>query len=74
MSNCSHQPSVDFGYPTPADGPVPAFNTIEEEADFWDTHDLTDFFKDGAEEIELVLQPELHLGEPESMDACQDTP
>lgn len=49
------QPSVDFGYPTPADGPVPAFNSIEEEAEFWDTHDLTDFIREDAEEIELVL-------------------
>lgn len=28
------RPSIDFGYPTEADGPVPAFASIEEEADF----------------------------------------
>ncbi len=52
-------PSTDFTYPTPADGPVPAFNSIEEEAEFWDTHDLTDFIREDAEEIQLVLGPEL---------------
>jgi hypothetical protein len=52
------QPSEDFGYPTPADGPVPAVDSIEEEAEFWDTHDLTDLIKEGAEEIELVLGPD----------------
>lgn len=51
-------PSIDFGYPTPADGPVPVFNSIEEEAEFWDTHDLTDFIKDDDVEIDLVLGPD----------------
>ena len=37
------RPSVDLGYPTPARGRIPAFNTIEEEAEFWATHSLTDF-------------------------------
>jgi hypothetical protein len=44
-ANKKPKPSIDFGYPTPADGPVPAFNSIEEEAEFWDTHDTTDFHK-----------------------------
>ena len=26
-------------YPTEAHGAIPAFNNIEEEAEFWDTHD-----------------------------------
>ena len=42
-TNKTPQPSIDFGYPTPAEGPVPAFNSIEEEAEFWDTHNFTDF-------------------------------
>ena len=37
------QPSVDLGYPTPAHGRIPAFRSAEEESEFWDTHDLTDF-------------------------------
>ncbi len=53
------QPSIDFGYPTLADGPVPAFNSIEEEAEFWDTHDVTDFVRDDSAEIEIILGPEL---------------
>jgi len=30
-------------YPTEAHGSIPAFNSYEEEATFWDTHDFTDF-------------------------------
>lgn len=30
-------------YPTEAHGAIPAFNNIEEEAAFWDTHDTTEF-------------------------------
>lgn len=30
-------------YPTQAHGSIPAFNNYEEEAEFWDTHDFTDF-------------------------------
>jgi hypothetical protein len=37
------KPTVDLGYPTEAHGRIPAFNNIEEEAAFWDTHDFTDF-------------------------------
>ncbi len=41
MSN--HKPTVDLGYPTPAHGRIPSFASIEEEAEFWDTHDTADF-------------------------------
>ena len=37
------KPTVDLGYPTEAHGRIPAFHTIEEEAAFWDTHDVTDY-------------------------------
>lgn len=30
-------------YPTEAHGSIPAFNSYEEEASFWDTHDFTNF-------------------------------
>ena len=30
-------------YPTQAHGSVPAFNSYEEEANFWDTHSTADF-------------------------------
>ena len=29
-------------YPTKAHGSIPAFNSYEEEAAYWDTHDFTD--------------------------------
>jgi hypothetical protein len=37
------RPTVDLGYPTPAHGRIPSFNSIEEESAFWDTHDTADF-------------------------------
>ncbi len=37
-------------YPTEAHGSIPAFNSYEEEANFWDTHSITDF----TEETEAV--------------------
>lgn len=30
-------------YPTQAHGSIPAFTSYEEEANFWDTHSITDF-------------------------------
>jgi hypothetical protein len=30
-------------YPTEAHGSIPAFNSYEEEANFWDTHSTADF-------------------------------
>lgn len=46
------KPTVDLGYPTEAHGDIPSFANIEEEAEFWDTHDFTDFL-DGVEPIRL---------------------
>ena len=39
------KPSVDLGYPTEAHGRIPAFQNIEEEAAFWDTHSISDFME-----------------------------
>ena len=44
-------PAIDFGYPTPARGKVPAFNSIQEEMEFWDTHDTIDFADDLSQAI-----------------------
>lgn len=41
MSN-HPKPSVDLGYPTEAHGSIPSFNSIEEEAAWWDSHDISD--------------------------------
>ena len=32
-----------FKYPTEAFGRIPSFSNIEEEAEFWDTHDVSEF-------------------------------
>lgn len=37
------KPTVDLGYPTEPLGGIPSFNSIEEEAEWWDTHDTADF-------------------------------
>ena len=36
-------PSVNLGYPTEAQGKIPSFRSVEEEATFWDTHDVVDY-------------------------------
>lgn len=36
------RPTVDLGYPAPPRGRVPAFDIIEDEAAFWDTHHTPD--------------------------------
>jgi hypothetical protein len=52
------KPSVDLGYPTEARGKIPSFHSIEEEAAFWDTHDITDFIEDTAP-VAVTIGPEL---------------
>lgn len=40
----SNEPTYNGpAYPTQAHGSIPAFNSYEEEAAFWDTHSTTDF-------------------------------
>lgn len=41
-------------YPTEADGKIPAFHSLEEEANFWDTHAVTDF-EDEMENVDIVF-------------------
>ncbi len=50
------QPLIDLGYPTEAHGRIPAFHSVEEEAEFWDTHDITDFLDD-LEPVKLRVSP-----------------
>ncbi len=49
----------ELGYPTEAHGRIPSFANREEEAEFWDTHDLTEF--DGVElhPVEVTIGGEL---------------
>jgi hypothetical protein len=45
------KPTIDLGYPTEAVGPFPSFNSLEEEAEWWDTHDA----EGDPVEIELIV-------------------
>ncbi|MBX3070838.1 MAG: hypothetical protein KF883_10100 [Thermomicrobiales bacterium] len=51
-------PTVDLGYPTEQHGKIPAFNNIEEEAEFWDTHSFVDFLDDSWA-VDNPIDPEL---------------
>jgi hypothetical protein len=53
------KPTVDLGYPTEAHGRIPAFQNIEEEAAFWDTHDVTQFVGAELQPVEVTVGPEL---------------
>lgn len=48
------KPTIDFGYPTEPQGKIPSFASIEEEAEFWDSHDPTELFEDW-EPVELSV-------------------
>lgn len=50
--------TIDDFYPTKAFGGVPAFGSYEEEAEFWDTHDVTDFPKFWDKDVEIVFDLE----------------
>lgn len=52
------RPSVDLGHPTEAFGQIPAFRDIEEEAEFWDTHEVTDHDPNGWS-VQLIAESEL---------------
>lgn len=53
-----HNPTLDLGYPTEAHGRIPAFDTIEEEAAFWDSHDFTDC-RDESTPVRVMAGQEL---------------
>ena len=52
------RPTVDLGCPTEAHGRIPAFNSVEEEEAFWDTHDVTDF-PDETTQVQVTVGQEL---------------
>ena len=52
------KPTVDLGYPTPARGRIPAFQSVEEEAAFWDTHDITDFTEESTP-VQVIVGQDL---------------
>ena len=51
-----NKPTIDLGYPTPAHGRIPSFANIEEEAEFWDTHDTGDFDEE-FQVVEVTVNP-----------------
>ena len=42
----------------PSHDPIPQFATREEEAEFWDTHDFTDYWDD-LEPVNVAVSPNL---------------
>lgn len=58
MSRRQSKPTVDLGYPTEAHGRIPAFTSIEEEAAFWDTHDVTGFTEESTP-VQMTLSQDL---------------
>lgn len=60
------QPTVDLGYPTGQHGEIPSFANIEEEAEFWDTHDFTDFSELDDADSAWMVHPggRSEVGEP----------
>lgn len=53
------KPRANFTYPTEPFGRIPAFNSIEEEAEFWDMHDLSEFFGVEFQVVEGRDEPEI---------------
>ena len=49
----------DLGYPTEPHGRIPSFANRDEEAAFWDTHDLTEFEGVELQPVEVMLGGEL---------------
>ena len=56
------KPRINFTYPTEPYGRIPAFNSIEEEAEFWDTHDLSEFL--GVEFLAVQGKDEYEITDP----------
>lgn len=49
----------ELGYPTETYGRIPSFANREEEAAFWDTHDLTEFDSVVLHPIEVTIGGDL---------------
>ena len=52
------KPTIDLGYPIEAHGRIPAFDSIEEEATFWDTHDGTEYL-DESTPVQITIGQDL---------------
>jgi hypothetical protein len=56
LANLTEQ---ELGYPTEDSGRIPSFANREEEAAFWDTHDLTEFVGQELQPVEVAIGGEL---------------
>jgi hypothetical protein len=59
-----------LGYPTPAHGQIPSFSSIEEEAEFWDTHSFVDYVDD-FESLDRVSDESALLPVPVVLDSLE---
>jgi hypothetical protein len=50
---------AELGYPTEAHGRIPSFANREEEAAFWEAHDVTEFAGQELQPIDVALGGEL---------------
>lgn len=53
-----HYTDEELGYPTEAYGRIPSFRNRDEEAAFWDTHDLTEIYGEELHPVEATVNPE----------------
>ena len=47
--------SPNLGYPTKVYRKIPSFKNYKEEANFWDTHDVTDF-EGETENVDIIFE------------------
>jgi hypothetical protein len=61
MTNRQHHNYTDeeLGYPTEANGRIPSFANRDEEAAFWDHHDVTEFVGNELQPVELSIGGDL---------------
>lgn len=56
-------------YPTRAHGSIPSFYTIEEEAEFFDTHDFSEFWHElQPAEVRRIYSKNMHIRLDDTMD------
>ncbi len=49
----------ELGYPTETHGRIPSFANRDEEAEFWDSHDTTEFYGVELQPVEVTIGGEL---------------
>lgn len=60
MRKTNHQyTEQELGYPTHAEGRIPSFCNRDEEAAFWETHDVTEFAGRELHPVQLSIGGEL---------------